>query len=823
MDHPTMSRSSSDSLYDYHYDYYNFYPSIESFSSNESSMSTPSKRGATGVFIRNRTNMDAALRADLADLITKDVDIEEYVRHVYGVSKDDIKKIKAKEWKLEGLDIYMKLLAEGAREEKFYAPFKAIMDHLFGIFDGEKLESEKSGAEKRKIDVHHASLGKTALKSVGNVRKPDQLFFFGSHNDKSPITWALTKAFVELAVTSSAQRIASSTIATINEEEASHGPAASAPDLMQFEAITTPSGGTKRRSTDPTGRPKPSKIAKMSVLSNKEPQAAGYALELLASTCRRWATGLVITDTQVVLHYYDRMGAIFTEPFKFDKEPWKLALFALAIGQCDLVQAGFEPLIASDIDTTLSEPLISLKNTILRLPKGSNEGIAKEGGNNEAGSDKAKSEAVVEKVWSHFKITGDPLYVYGGLTGRGSHVLPGDLVEEPPSQNRAEGVASNEKQVAESKPEGAMVVKLSWPMEKRPYLEANTIKDLVEKIPWMSRHLPRIHCAISLKGESMGLPRHLFRDITIAYGLEQRYFTLLFSDCYKHLWEVKTLTGFQMAFIDIVECHRAVTRYGKVLHRDISENNLLWTNDDRVVGVLNDWDLSTPVDAVGNSTNHRTGTGPFMAYDLLGAQPPVHLYRHDLESLFYVLIWAAVHYNLGSAVPYSGAVNPALKPWTGDYAEARMAKHAFLGDPEPVLRKVQPVFKPMQAKWIRPLCDLFLKAQVNRDILASLTRETEEEVIGDFLTGSHRYALMNTGDDSDDEDNANNLALPEPAVNSAPAHDIDFETLGCLTFESFMAALDHWKPRSIPKQYREYANRLLKEDKPPVVSESLEG
>ncbi|KAF4586191.1 Dimethyladenosine transferase [Pleurotus pulmonarius] len=278
MDHPTMSRSSSDSLYDYHYDYYNFYPSIESFSSNESSMSTPSKRGATGVFIRNRTNMDAALRADLADLITKDVDIEEYVRHVYGVSKDDIKKIKAKEWKLEGLDIYMKLLAEGAREEKFYAPFKAIMDHLFGIFDGEKLESEKSGAEKRKIDVHHASLGKTALKSVGNVRKPDQLFFFGSHNDKSPITWALTKAFVELAVTSSAQRIASSTIATINEEEASHGPAASAPDLMQFEAITTPSGGTKRRSTDPTGRPKPSKIAKMSVLSNKEPQAAGYAL-----------------------------------------------------------------------------------------------------------------------------------------------------------------------------------------------------------------------------------------------------------------------------------------------------------------------------------------------------------------------------------------------------------------------------------------------------------------------------------------------------------------------------------------------------------------
>ena len=36
----------------------------------------------------------------------------------------------------------------------------------------------------------------------------------------------------------------------------------------------------------------------------------------------------------------------------------------------------------------------------------------------------------------------------------------------------------------------------------------------------------------------------------------------------------------------------------------------------------------------------RTGTGPFMALDLLlYRQPPVHLYRHDLESFFWVLVW----------------------------------------------------------------------------------------------------------------------------------------------------------------------------------------
>ena len=36
----------------------------------------------------------------------------------------------------------------------------------------------------------------------------------------------------------------------------------------------------------------------------------------------------------------------------------------------------------------------------------------------------------------------------------------------------------------------------------------------------------------------------------------------------------------------------------------------------------------------------RTGTGPFMAIDLLRKGPvPLHLYRHDLESFFYVLVY----------------------------------------------------------------------------------------------------------------------------------------------------------------------------------------
>lgn len=62
----------------------------------------------------------------------------------------------------------------------------------------------------------------------------------------------------------------------------------------------------------------------------------------------------------------------------------------------------------------------------------------------------------------------------------------------------------------------------------------------------------------------------------------------------------------------------------------------------RIVGVLNDFDLVSQVVAVGAeepSSKHRTGTKPFMAIELLSDLPCLHKYRHDLESLFYVILW----------------------------------------------------------------------------------------------------------------------------------------------------------------------------------------
>ncbi|KAF8156125.1 hypothetical protein B0H34DRAFT_618675, partial [Crassisporium funariophilum] len=81
----------------------------------------------------------------------------------------------------------------------------------------------------------------------------------------------------------------------------------------------------------------------------------------------------------------------------------------------------------------------------------------------------------------------------------------------------------------------------------------------------------------------------------------------------------------------------------KVLH---SENNLMFKRGDAgtVKGILNDWDMASYVEANNeiplSTATHRTGTIPFMACDLLADDdPPPHLFRHDLESFYYILVW----------------------------------------------------------------------------------------------------------------------------------------------------------------------------------------
>ncbi|KGY15754.1 hypothetical protein PABG_11415 [Paracoccidioides brasiliensis Pb03] len=94
------------------------------------------------------------------------------------------------------------------------------------------------------------------------------------------------------------------------------------------------------------------------------------------------------------------------------------------------------------------------------------------------------------------------------------------------------------------------------------------------------------------------------------------------------------------ALRDAIKAHRSLYLDGNILHRDISENNIIITDPEKAnghSGMLIDLDLAKEVGSGRSGAQHQTGTMEFMAIEVLLNID--HTYRHDLESFFYVLIW----------------------------------------------------------------------------------------------------------------------------------------------------------------------------------------
>ena len=91
---------------------------------------------------------------------------------------------------------------------------------------------------------------------------------------------------------------------------------------------------------------------------------------------------------------------------------------------------------------------------------------------------------------------------------------------------------------------------------------------------------------------------------------------------------------------------------------------------------------------------YRTGTGPFMAMDLLQeGNPPIHLYRHDLESFFWVLAYFVITHN-----PTQHTIG-CIKQWTSrNLISVGMAKASFLSSPSTqdfIAARMDPQYVPI--------------------------------------------------------------------------------------------------------------------------------
>ncbi|QSZ29959.1 hypothetical protein DSL72_004477 [Monilinia vaccinii-corymbosi] len=116
-------------------------------------------------------------------------------------------------------------------------------------------------------------------------------------------------------------------------------------------------------------------------------------------------------------------------------------------------------------------------------------------------------------------------------------------------------------------------------------------------------------------------------------------------------------------FRDAIAGHRSLLEDGKILHRDISEYNIIIMDPgtkDEPKGRLIDLGLAKELHSTPSGASHRTGTMQFMAIEVLEGQG--HTYRHDLESFFYVFIWMCVRYG-HEDTSASGKLNAGRNPY----------------------------------------------------------------------------------------------------------------------------------------------------------------
>ena len=70
-----------------------------------------------------------------------------------------------------------------------------------------------------------------------------------------------------------------------------------------------------------------------------------------------------------------------------------------------------------------------------------------------------------------------------------------------------------------------------------------------------------------------------------------------------------------------------------------------------IYGVLTDYDLSSWTASLKTdytkTSQQRTGTPPYMAHELLRGTSDIHLYRHDVESLFYIMLTMCGRHTIG--------------------------------------------------------------------------------------------------------------------------------------------------------------------------------
>ncbi|KAJ3741294.1 protein kinase [Lentinula detonsa] len=402
-------------------------------------------------------------------------------------------------------------------------------------------------------------------------------------------------------------------------------------------------------------------------------QCASYAKEMLSNGfIRNHAIGITADDDVFRFQYYDRSKVVESEAFRIVDEEWKKLFMAMVcqLNQLSSEKLGFIPNLHLDDFDYLRDP----------------RQFAQDFKTNPEGLVGATYRFKCSDGHTRIFVIKRLLYRAEGIIGRASVVVEVECVcTESGCQWHGE----------------RKVIKISFPSRSRPSEDA-LIQEARSKAEstgelWALDHLPQIIDSITITYDESTVQGRLKALLKEKY--EERVMRVTVLEKLHPLSELEDPKDFAQVFYDILQIHQWLYECVGILHRDLSSGNIMFRRKDgKIYGVLNDFDLSSRVQDMdaGPTSNHRTGTRPFMSPDLLNARwKGGHYYRHDLESLFYVMLCLACRYERPGV--HTAEPRAYFKWFSGSDADVLDNKTSFLYSAFPEDLHIQPYFSSF--KW----------------------------------------------------------------------------------------------------------------------------
>ncbi|THG97260.1 hypothetical protein EW026_g4697 [Hermanssonia centrifuga] len=373
-------------------------------------------------------------------------------------------------------------------------------------------------------------------------------------------------------------------------------------------------------------------------------------------------------------------------------------------------------------------------------------------------------------------------------------------------------------------------------------------------------HLPEVHMWGDLWAMSDGI-RQIFYDVSSEMSedkegpevatYEDRTLRALVYTKYRPLKELFSKScDLVLVMVDqMLDCLHDLRYKAKILHRDISCNNIMYEiRDGREYFILIDYDLAIVVTDDGElstvaSSKHRTGTLPFMAFELLqemrdpgyGSKAPRirHRLRHDLESMLYVSLWSSTSMPDTEDKKLRKEIVEYLTKWEKEsIASVADVKSALIM--EPVM--IDSVPFPLTSEFLRPAfknwVTLLREARIQwsthcrRIESGRSTRSYDMETLNGMITRDTIRKAINTGfipgDSSDDEELPAAVARPRYRLRNPKTSDNVGEDKTLFGGPSTMDRTRREKPKNIVASQEKDMPAYVEADAEPADERSVD-